>query len=198
MDSWEEASPLTDPLTDEELVYAVARQEQRAFALLYDRYAQTVFALVAHLVGPDEGEEITQEVFLQLWRRADQFDGVRGSFKSWFLTIARNRALDELKRREMSHRKQVAATLEQLLMAAFDSTEDALHTVWINEHQERLLEALGLLPAEQRTVILMAYFGGHSQSEIAELLDLPLGTVKKRLRLGMQKLRIALAHRYEV
>lgn len=184
--------------TDEELVQAVVSHDRAAFSLLYDRYAQTVYALAAHLVGAAEAEELTQEVFLTLWRSAEQFDAERGSFKSWFLTVARNRTLDALKQRTMVQRKQTALAVDQLFASTLDPAEDALHNVWLKEHRDILSKALEGLPAEQRKVIVMAYFGGCSQTDIAELLDLPLGTVKKRIRLGMQKLRIALAHRYEV
>lgn len=192
---------MSDPLhnhSDEDLVKAIVARDKIAFATLYDRYVQPVYAIGAHLAGLDAAEEITQEIFLQLWMRANQFDPSRGTFRSWFLTIARNRAVDELKRRSSEERKQIASTINTMLTSALDPTEEALHSVWINEHQNSMLQALAKLPSEQRQVIVMAYYGGYTQSSIARILDLPLGTVKKRIQLGMQKLRIALIHSYEV
>jgi RNA polymerase sigma-70 factor (ECF subfamily) len=184
--------------SDEELVQRVAVQDVQAFSLLYDRYAQPVYALAAHLLGVSDAEEIVQEVFLQLWRNALQFDASRGSFKSWFMTIARHRALDELKRRSREQRNRAALQVEEVLAQAPDPAEDVVNDVWQREHQHHLLRVLRELPAEQRRAIVLAYFGGYSQSAIAQQLNWPLGTVKKRIRLGLQKLRAALVRRDEV
>jgi len=178
--------------SDVDLAQRVAVQDVAAFTLLYERYADTVYALAAHMLGAADAEEVTQEVFLQLWRSADQFDAARGSFKSWFMTIARNRAIDALKHRGRDQQKRAAIAVEQALMNAADPTEDLLNTVWVQDQQPALLRSLQDLPEEQRRAIILAYFGGYSQSAIARLLEWPLGTVKKRIRLGLQKLRQAL------
>lgn len=181
-------------LDDGDLVASVARGDVAAFDLLYDRYAGAVYALSAHLLGTSEAEEIVQEIFLRLWRKADQFDSARGSFAAWFMTIARYRVLRELRTRNQQRRIEVAEDVDRILARAADETADVEEQVWQLERGRAALTALNQLPAEQRQVLILAYFGGLSQSTIAQRLDLPLGTVKKRTRLGLRKLRLALGH----
>ena len=179
--------------TDEELVARVTERDRTAFALLYDRYAKPIYALAAHTLGRAEAEEVVQDVFLRLWNRADQFDAQKGSFRAWFMAVARHRVLDELKRRNQQERLIVAAgEIERLLSEASDPAADAEEETWLHERSKAVVEALKGLPDEQRRVLVLAYFGGLSQSSMAERLGWPLGTVKKRIRLGLQKLRTAL------
>jgi len=176
-------------LSDEALVVRVAQQDVSAFALIYDRYVHPVYALAAHMLGRAEAEEIIQEVFLSLWSKADQFDIERGSFRAWFMTIARHRVWDELRRRSQQ-RLVDADEIDQLLAGVVDPAASVEEEVWLRERSRVVLEALDSLPAEQRRALILAYFGGFSQSAIAQHLDWPLGTVKKRIRLGLQKLRM--------
>jgi RNA polymerase sigma-70 factor (ECF subfamily) len=177
-------------LNDEHLVARVQARDVAAFTLLYDRYAPAVYAMAAHLLNPVDAEEIVQEVFLRLWQRAEQFDAGRGSFRSWFMTIARHQILDQLKR----------CSQEQRLLAEnyIDIEGQVTEMLWQQQQHQGLLQALHQLPAEQRRALVLAYFGGLSQSMIAQELGWPLGTVKKRIRLGIQKLRNALIPGYSV
>jgi RNA polymerase sigma-70 factor, ECF subfamily len=182
-----------DP-SDESLVERVCQQDVTAFSQLYDRYARSVYVLAAVVLGPPEAEEIVQEVFLRLWQKADQFQPARGPFGAWFMTIARHHVWDVLRR---LHREPslAAEVIDQLLMESAPST-DVEEEAWSQEVGEAVLYALQGLPVEQRRALVLAYFGGLSQNSIAQQLGWPLGTVKKRIRLGLQKLRTALAARY--
>jgi len=184
--------PPPDP-SDEVLVARVVLRDVTAFALLYDRYVKPVYAMAVHMLGSNDAEEIVQEVFLRLWNRAGQYNVQKGSFKAWFMAIARYRILDELRQRSRQQQLMVAEDVNQLLAGLKDPMVDVEKEVWLKEHSEHVLHALKLLPAEQRRALVLAYFGGLSQSTIAQHLGWPLGTVKKRIRLGMQKLRRALA-----
>lgn len=174
--------------TDEILVYRVVQRDVDAFATLYDRYARAVYTLAAHMLGTSEAEEIVQEVFLRLWTRANQYDHSKGPFNSWLFAIARHRVLDELQRRNQQQRPIDAERIEYLLATSTDVEEQAS----LNERSESLIRALKELPEEQRRVLVLSYFGGLSQSAMANRLGWPLGTVKKRTKLAMQKLRRAL------
>ena len=178
---------------DEQLIARVSQRDKRAFGLLYDRYAQPVYAMAVHLLGSADAEEIVQEVFLRLWNRAHQFDPSRGSFKAWFMTLARHQILDALRKRGQQQRLIAVTDVQQLLETAENPQVGVEQQVWRQEDSQQLLAALKALPPEQRQALLLAYFGGLSQSAIAKQLGWPLGTVKKRIRLGMQKLRVALA-----
>jgi len=182
-----------DPeVSDETLAKRVGKRDKLAFTLLYDRYARAVYALAATLLGATEADEIAQEVFLQLWRRAHQFDSTRGTFKAWFMTIARNRVMDALHNRSEQERLLVTDAIDDLLVDAIDHTANVEVHVQTNEDGRQVAQALVALPTEQRRALVMAYFGGLSQSSISKQLNVPLGTVKKRIRLGLQKLRTAL------
>lgn len=176
-----------DEISDERLVELVAQQDREALATLYDRYAHTVYAVAVNVVGAGEAEDVTQDVFLQLWGKADQFDPRRGTFKSWFMRLARNYAVDEIRRQGREQRLLVVERVDAMLRQT--SFEDPAEKVWLRENRRYLLEALRSLPVEQRRAIILAYFGGFSQSAIAAELGWPLGTVKKRIRLALQKLR---------
>ena len=179
--------------SDEYLIAQVSQRDKEAFSLLYDRYAQPVYTMAAHMLGSTDAEEIVQEVFLRLWNQANQFDSNRGSFKAWFMTIARYRILDELRNRGQQERLIAVDDIQHLLESVENPQLDVEQQVRLQEEGQRLLHALKALPPEQMQALILAYFGGLSQSAIAEKLGWPLGTVKKRIRLGMQKLRQALA-----
>jgi RNA polymerase sigma-70 factor (ECF subfamily) len=179
--------------SDEALVARVAEGDVAAFGLLYDRYVRLVYALAARSLGADEAQEIVQDVFLQLWRTAGQFDPQRGRFAAWFTAIARHRVFAQLGARGRQQRLAVADTIETALTQAPDPGPSIEEIAERSEAAEAALHALQSLPPDQRRVLVLAYFAGMSQSDIASHLDIPLGTVKKRVRLGMQKLRTALA-----
>jgi RNA polymerase sigma-70 factor (ECF subfamily) len=166
-----------------------------AFSVLYDRYARSVYVLAVTALDRAEAEEIVQEVFLRLWRKADQFQPERGPFGAWFMTIARHHLWDVLRR---LHREPslAAEVIDQLLMESATNAASVEEEAWSQEVGEAVLHALQGLPAEQRRALVLAYFGGLSQSSIAQHLGWPLGTVKKRIRLGLQKLHNVLAPRY--
>lgn len=185
--------PTFGPDDDNALVIQVARGDVIAFGRLYDRYVRTVYAIAVHLLGTSEAEEAVQEIFLRLWDKAEQFDVTRGSFAGWFMTIARNHAFRELSARSRRQRIEAAEGIDQLLAQIADPKVDVEEQAWILEQGRAALVALNELPVEQRHVLVLAYFSGLSQSAIARHLDLPLGTIKKRTQLGLQKLRRALA-----
>lgn len=185
---------LQDPQpSDEMLVTSVAEQDIQAFERLYDRYSRAVYLLATYMVGTEQAEEMVQDVFMRLWHKADQFDATRGSFAAWFMTIARNHIRATLKQHR-DHNKIVLAEVEQLLADTPDEQPQIEDMVGRYEQQRELYDGLMQLPPEQRRALVMAYFGGLSQSAIASELDLPLGTVKKRIRLGLRKLRAFLHH----
>jgi RNA polymerase sigma-70 factor (ECF subfamily) len=177
---------------DEALAALIAKGDVAALSLIYDRYSRPVFAMAAHLLGSDEAEDVVQETFLRLWLKADQFDPERGSFAAWFMAIARYEALARLRRSSLERRFSVAKDVENILATRADPGPGTEETVWGRERGELVLRALDELPTEQRTVLVLAYFGDLTQSAISERLQVPLGTVKKRVSLGMQKLRTAL------
>ena len=185
---------LTSPEpSDEVLVGRVAHGDLTAFSALYDRYDRPVYAMAAHLLGSAEAEEVVQETFLRLWRSAAQFDETRGRFAPWLLAIARHEVLARLRRRTQEQRLALAEDIDRLIATAPDPTIAVEEQVWRRERGDLILQALNELPPEQRRVLVLAYFGELSQTTIAASLGWPLGTVKKRVRLGLQKLRQVLA-----
>lgn len=179
-------------LADEELMPLVGRKDPEAFEVLYDRHGGAAYSLAYRIVGePATAEEVTQEAFISVWRSGERFDATRGSVRSWLLSVVRNRAIDFLRSRAGKAPKldfDDEAVLEQR-PATERTEEEALR----RETASELRGALGKLPGEQSKVIELAYFGGFSHSEIAEILGLPMGTVKGRMRLGLEKIRGELA-----
>jgi RNA polymerase sigma-70 factor (ECF subfamily) len=175
-------------LPDEELVARLMRGDIRAFETLYDRYSSLVYSLARKVLGDShQAEDVTQDVFLRLGHRAEMYLPRKGPFLGWLLTVTRNRATDEL-RSQMRRLKRQAPTGETNVGGGDDLLQEA-H--WAQE-RERVKAALAALPPEQRQAIELAYFGGFTQQEIAQLTGLPLGTIKTRIRLGMRKLRALL------
>jgi RNA polymerase sigma-70 factor, ECF subfamily len=179
-------------LADEDLMTLVERQQAEAFEVLYDRHGGAAYSLAHRIVGdPAVAEDVTQEAFLSLWRSGARYDAARGSVRSWALGIVRNRAIDALRRSAGSAPKldlDDDAVIEA--QAAGELTDaEAIR----RETARRVRGALRELPREQSEVIGLAYFGGFTHAEIAEMLGMPLGTVKGRMRLGLEKIRIQLA-----
>lgn len=187
-----EANAETLP-SDEMLASRIAARDMQAFGHIYDRYAQPVFSMAGHMLGVNEAEEAAQEIFMRLWNKASQYDPARGPFSHWFMSIARNHILDKLRARSERLRVVAAEEIDLLLAEAPDPKVDVLDQVWQKQRGDALSQALQRIPPEQRRVIVLAYFGGMSQSEISMHLNVPLGTVKKRIRLGLQKMRAALS-----
>jgi RNA polymerase sigma-70 factor, ECF subfamily len=172
-------------MDDHELIRKVVRRDQRAFLALYERYSSRIFTLILHMVNDRMlAEEILQETLLRIWSRAEQYVPERGSPLIWMLAVARYTTLERL--RFESHRPTLSDGNEPTpLLENFPEPESTSEEArWRSLHL-----VIQSLPEEQRTVLEMAYYQGLSQSEIAEMLDLPLGTVKTRLRAGMLRLR---------
>lgn len=171
--------------SDVELLHAVARGDEGALARLYDHYRLILFGLLARILNSrEEAEDVLQEVFLQVWRRAADFDERRGRPFTWLVTLARSRAIDRL--RLLASRQRIAVSAAR---DAMDETSDAVADAFHAEQREIMAQALAELPEEQRRTLKLAYFDGLTQSEIAVKLSTPLGTVKTRMRSGMIKLR---------
>jgi RNA polymerase sigma-70 factor, ECF subfamily len=179
-------------LADEELMPLIGAKDPEAFAVLYDRHGGAAYSLAYRIVGEAGGaEDVTQEAFISLWRSGARYDRTRGSVRSWMLSIVRNRAIDALRAGSGKAPKLTfddEAVLDQR-PAAERTEEEAIR----RETASELRGVLGELPGEQAKVIELAYYGGFSQSEIARMLGVPLGTVKGRMRLGLEKIRGELA-----
>ena len=177
-------------VSDAALIGRVAAGDLAAFGVLYDRYARDVYPFAAHALGRGPAEEVAQDVFVRVWQRAAQFDAARGSVAAWIMAITRHRVVDELRR--SGRRVSAVETIDELLTSAEDPGADVEEHAWLRERRRVVLNAVRELPDEQRRVIMLAYFGGLTQSEIAHELGCPLGTVKKRIRLAFEKLRASL------
>jgi RNA polymerase sigma-70 factor (ECF subfamily) len=174
-------------MADEELMVLVRRADSGAFALVYDRHCDAAFGLAYRMVGARGlAEDVVQEAFLALWRGAARYDAARGSVRSWVLGIVHNRAIDALRRTLVHERRRASDEGLDRTVASDQRTDvDA-----VREDDARFVRAaLDTLPADQRRVVELAYFSGYSQTEIAEVVDVPLGTVKGRMRLALRKLR---------
>jgi len=174
---------------DASLIRRMAAGDEQALGALYDRWQAVVHGIVARMLRqPDDVEDVVEEVFWQAWRQASRFDPTRGAVHSWLLTIARSRALDRvrsLRRRREDPLEGEDGQVVTQQTAVGDPGLDAE----ASERRTIVVAALADLPAEQRETLELGYFGGLSQSEIAERTGQPLGTVKTRMRLAMQKLR---------
>jgi RNA polymerase sigma-70 factor (ECF subfamily) len=177
--------PEQEQVVDVELLHAVARGDEVALGTLYDRYRIILFGLLVRILNSrEEAEDVLQEVMLQVWRRAADFDERRGRPFTWLVTLARSRAIDRL--RLLGARQRLAdSAARNAPDEASDAVKDTLHS----EQREIVQRALAELPEEQTKILLLAYFEGLTQSEIATKLTTPLGTVKTRMRSGMIKLR---------
>lgn len=174
---------------DVELLKAIAARDEAALAQLYDRYRVILFGLLMRILNNrEEAEDVLQEVFLQVWRKAADFDENRGRPFTWLVTLARSRGIDRL--RTLASRERVAeAGAREVSEEISDAATDALKS----EQRGLVSDALAKLPDEQKRPIMLAYFDGLTQSEIATRLGAPLGTVKTRMRTGMIRLRELLA-----
>jgi RNA polymerase sigma-70 factor (ECF subfamily) len=178
-------------LADEDLMELVRDGQARAFEVVFDRHAGVAFSLAYRMCGSQaRAEDVVQEAFLSIWRSGARYDRARGSVRSWILGVVHNRAIDAF-RREAA--KQAHDVNDERLFAELLSSERTDSQVERRDDARRVRGALLDLPGDQRRVIELAYFGGFTHTEIARMLDLPAGTVKGRMRLGLAKLRVALS-----
>ena len=172
-----------------DLLRSSARGDQPAFARLYDATAARVHGLVLRVVrDPAQAEEVTQEAFLEVWRTASRFDPERGSAISWLLTIGHRKAVDRVRAAEASSRRDTRYH-ESHQPVAHDETFEAATATF---EAQRVRHAMDALTAPQREAIGLAYFGGYTHTEVASMLDLPIGTAKTRIRDGLIRMRDAL------
>jgi RNA polymerase sigma-70 factor (ECF subfamily) len=176
---------------DRELVARMSAGDDRALSRFYDRWSRSVYAMVVQLVrDPDDADDVVEDAFYQAWRQASRYEPSRGAVSTWIITIARSRALDRLRSRRRLREEPLTPTAAE---DAPTEKQDPAANAEDTERRERVADALRTLPPEQREVLELAYFGGLSQTEIAERTGQPLGTVKTRTRLAGQKLREKLA-----
>ena len=178
-------------LADEELMSLVARGEARAFETIYERHGGAAFSLAYRMCGSRSlAEDVAQEAFLSIWRAGGRYDRARGSVRTWVLGIVHNRAIDALRRTVVHERRRAS---DEGIEERFEARERTEVEAARREESETIRAMLDALPTEQSRVIELAYFGGFTHSEIAEMLGAPIGTVKGRMRLGLEKLRGQLA-----
>ncbi len=185
------AVPPADASTfdDGDLMAAIARGDEAAFGELYDRMSRMVYGVVRKVVrDPSQSEEVAQEVFVEVWRTATRFEADRGSVKTWVLTMAHRRAIDRV-RSEQASRDRTERVGHRERMRPFDEVAENVETSF--EHQQ-VRAALDHLTDLQREAVELAFYGGYTYREVAELLDAPLGTVKTRMRDGLIRLRDAM------
>jgi RNA polymerase sigma-70 factor (ECF subfamily) len=177
--------PEQAPISDAELLRRIAGGDEEALAALYDNYKSILFSLILRILhSQSEAEDILQDVFIQVWQKAANFDEERGRPFTWLVTLARSRAIDRL--RQLGSRERTATEASR---AAPEEWTDAVEDAIKSEEGAVVRKALAELPEEQRRALLMAYYEGLTQTEIADKLNAPLGTVKTRMRSGMIKLR---------
>src|SRR5919112_1427584 len=173
-------------LADEDLLSLVEASDSEAFATLYDRHNRAAFSLAYRMMGDRQAaEDLAQDAFLKVWRNAGSYRAERGSVRTWVLSIVRNRGIDQL--RSHASRRRTQERIEASIPRSQPS--EAFAETWRNSQRDQVREALNTLPPEQLKILELAYFSGYTHVEISELLSLPLGTVKGRMRLGLKKIR---------
>jgi len=183
-------------LADEDLMQLVRRGDAQAFEVVYERHSSTAFSLAYRMCGTrSAAEDVVQESFLSLWRSGARYDRARGSVRTWVLGIVHNRAIDSLRRSVVHDRRRAS---DEGIEERFEARERTEVEVGRLDEAAEIRQALTTLPTEQSRVIELAYFGGFTQSEIATMLDTPIGTVKGRMRLGLEKMRAQLVGLREV
>ena len=173
-------------LADEDLMALVGCGDTGAFAVLYDRHDRVTYSLAYRITGERQAaEDLVQEAFLEVWRAAQSYQPGRGRARTWILSIVRHRGIDQL--RSSARRHRILDKVEA--QAPTSQPSEAFAETWHNSQRDQVREALQGLPTEQLKVLELAYFSGYTHKEIAELLDVPLGTCKGRMRLGLKKIR---------
>jgi RNA polymerase sigma-70 factor, ECF subfamily len=175
--------------SDAQLVTSIARCSETALAEVYRRHGGAVYGIARRvLISTAEAEDVTQEIFLRLWNEPDRFDSSRGSLRSFLLTQAHGRAVDAVRSLTARRRREV-----QEAQRTAASSYDLQHEVWDLAVEDQVSRALDELPGEERRAIELAYFKGYTYVEVARSLGQPEGTIKSRIRNGMQRMRVALA-----
>jgi RNA polymerase sigma-70 factor (ECF subfamily) len=183
-------------LADEDIMPLVRRGEADAFEVIYERHSGAAFSLAYRMCGTRaQAEDVVQEAFLSMWRSGARYDHARGSVRTWMLGIVHNRAIDSLRRSVVHDRRRAS---DEGIEERFEARERTEVEVARLDEAGEIREALQTLPAEQSRVIELAYFGGFTQTEIATMLETPIGTVKGRMRLGLEKMRAQLGGLREV
>jgi RNA polymerase sigma-70 factor, ECF subfamily len=177
-------------LADEEVMQLVRRGDARAFEVIYERHSPAAFSLAYRMMGTRAGaEDVTQDAFLSMWRSGARYDRARGSVRTWVLGIVHHRAIDALRRATVHDRRRAGDEgIEERFEADVRTDVEAAR----REEAGTVRAALESLPSDQSQVIELAYFGGFTHTEIADMLDAPVGTVKGRMRLGLKKMRAQL------
>ena len=180
-------------LADEEVMDLLGDGNPEAFEVIYDRHSRAAFSLAYRIAGDrNVAEDITQEAFLSMWRSHVRFDRERGSVRTWVLGIVHHRAIDALRRNSVHDKRRTSAEgLEERQEAPERERTEVV--VGSRDDARELQEVMSTLPGEQLEVVRLAYFGGFTHTQIAEMLKMPVGTVKGRMRLGLEKMRRALA-----
>lgn len=174
--------------SDADLFDEIAQGQAWALSALYDRYSARLYGLALKILQDRSlAEDVLQDIFLNIWDNPKKFDKSRGAPVAWLMISCRNRCIDKLRSREKATQK--TAILDEEKLSNISLFENPLDVIELNEMQKSIANALSQLPEEQRVTIEKAYFEGLSQSELSDVLQLPLGTIKTRMRLGMQKLR---------
>jgi RNA polymerase sigma-70 factor (ECF subfamily) len=177
-------------LADEELMQLVAGESIEAFEAVYDRHAAAAFSLAYRIVGNRvTADDVMQEAFLSIWRSRERYEPERGSLRSWILGIVHHRALDVLRRNSVHDRRRASA---EGIEETHEAAERTDVEVARRDEARTIRAAIDELPDNQGQVIQLAYFGGFTHTQIAEMLEMPIGTVKGRMRLGLEKLRMHL------
>lgn len=178
--------------SDQELISFIVQQKKEALEAIYDRFSGAIFSLASHMLrDPGAAEEVTQDAFLKVWRRASSYRSDRGKVAAWLFSIAHHRVIDEVRRRKRREQTHVYQDVELIDQPADDSSDPARYAM-LQMKRGELKEALFVLRPEQREIVLLAYYGGLTHSEIANRLQQPLGTVKTRMRLALKKLRVVM------
>jgi RNA polymerase sigma-70 factor, ECF subfamily len=188
-------SPVTPPIiNDNTLIEQIAQRDQAALSTLYDRYARIIYAIAFRsLRSAEESEEVVLDVFAQVWRIADRYDPRKSRADTWIFMLARSRVLDRL-RKLQSRKPSSGEVLDIAEIQVPSSGVDPIDAAVVSERREQVRSVLGQLPHEQRLVLELVYYKGLSHSEIAQTTGISLGTVKTRIRLGLNKLRSALGN----
>lgn len=174
---------------EHELIARIANKDKQALSTLYDKYSRLIYSLIYKVVQkPDDCEEVMHDVFLQIWEKAEYFDGDKGNVYVWVVTLARNKAIDRV-RSKYYRQGKVNSELETVSLYLESDDASALDRSLADERAVHVRKALAELPENQRILLEDAYFLGFSQSELATRYELPLGTVKTRMRSGLQRLR---------
>jgi RNA polymerase sigma-70 factor, ECF subfamily len=173
-------------VADEDLMSLTSGGDAEAFTALYDRHVRAAYSLAYRMMGERQAtEDLVQEAFLKVWRAAGIYRAERGSVRIWILSIVHNRGIDQI--RSHASRRRTQERIEA--SAPRSQPSEAFAETWRNSQKTQVKEALRELPPEQLKVLELAYYSGHTHVEIAELLGLPLGTVKGRMRLGLKRIR---------